>query len=184
MKICKHEHIISVNQQKEIAGLTFTYESKQCEECKKVLWNPENETQFRNWLNVQKKENRDRFIVQKIQISDHLIEFANQLANRHHCNVSSVYRVCLSLYFVYGEFNPNIVSHIDSISVSENNTSSQKKVVVNPSVFVKMESNAKLFNMNMNEVASWVIQRVLTLAKSEEKNNDILPQIEYALEAA
>jgi hypothetical protein len=176
--MCSHDKTKPTVGTKDVAGLTFNYETRQCTVCEAVLWSQDTEVQFHAWLGQQRQEHAERFTIQKVQVPSILAAFAAELAEKHYTTESAVYQACLSLYFVLGAARREMVQGIDSMQ-PETGISVVKKFRVNPSLFVKAEANAKLFDMSMNEVASWVIQRVLTAARA----GDVRAELDFALAA-
>ena len=163
--MCDHKETKSVDAVKEVAGLAYFYSTKECVECGSVLWSQGIENQFQAWLGDQRKSNPDKFVVQKVLIPGDLAAFASELAEVNHSNESAVFQACLSLYFVLGAKRPELSKAIDGVTPGSDSLI-PKKFRVNPKLFVKLDANAKLFDLSMNEVASWVIQRVLWAARA------------------
>ena len=163
--MCDHKKTKSVKATKEVAGLTFPYSTRECIDCGSVLWSQDVENEFQAWLGEQRKTNPDKFVVQKVQIAGDLAAFAIDLAEKNHTNESAVFQACLSLYFVLATKRPELSKAIEAVEPGTDNPTA-KKFRVNPKLFVKLDANAKAFGLNMNEVASWVIQRVLWAARA------------------
>lgn len=172
---CNHkgQNLKSFKGTKTVAGLSFKYSTQKCSDCDSVLWSKENESSFHRWLSSQKKENRDRFILQKVEISNDIVELAKELALNHYKTESNVYQAALSVYFT---FLPTVEGYrelVDSCTVSNTNTE-QKKIQVNPGLFLTIESNAKLFGLTNSSVAAWAINHVLTAVKIGQDNTSTL----------
>ena len=163
--MCNHEKTKSVKATKDVAGLVFAYSTKECVACGSVLWSQSIEGKFQAWLGDQRKENPNKFVVQKVQIARDLAAFATELAEKNHTNESAVFQACLSLYFVLASKRPELSKAIEKIEPGAEHPTA-KKFRVNPKLFVKLDANAKAFGLSMNEVASWVIQRVLWAARA------------------
>lgn len=160
--MCDHPKVKSIRAKKKIAGLVFAYNSHECESCGAVLWRPETEEKFVLWLSEQKKKKPEKFVIQGVKLSQDLVDFAADLARRFGRTESDVYQACLALYFT--EVDPEIKKVIESQTPKAPEV--VKKFRVNPRMYVKVDANAQLFAMHMNEVASWVVQHVLTAAKN------------------
>lgn len=161
---CKHNNTRAHEASRDVAGLKFEYSTVKCQDCDAVLWSPENETEWQRWLVNQKEEHRDKFFVQKLAIPTDLIAFAQDLADEHGTAISNVYQAALACYFVYAPKKGWLEALDSDFFASTGPTTSVGKVEVNPQVFVKIDSNAKLFDLARNAVASWAISRVLRAA--------------------
>jgi hypothetical protein len=178
---CEHLKTEATQASKDIAGLTFNYSTARCKECGAVLWSQETEKKFHTWLGEQRQKNPEPFVIQKVSIPANLVAFANELATRNHSTESAVYQACLSLYFVLGASKSSLVKKIDAIGAESAVSKIQKKLKVSPRLFVKINSNARLFDLEINEMASWVIERVLWAAKCNVEQT--LIELEYVLAA-
>lgn len=178
---CEHLKLESIQAQKNIAGLDFNYETSRCIECGGVLWSQENEQKFQAWLGEKRHQNPEKFVIQKVALPSALVAFAAELAERNHSTESAVYQACLSLYFILGAGRKSLMEKIDAIETGFDGMRVQKKFRVSPKLFVKINSNARLFDLGMNEVASWVIERVLWAAKCDIEQT--LIELEYVLAA-
>ena len=178
--MCEHIKIEPIHATKDIAGLIFKYETKRCVECGSVLWGQDTENQFQIWLGEQRKQNPDKFVIQKVALPSSLVDFANEFALNNHSTESAVYQACLSLYFVLGASKKSLVKRIEAIEPKFEGEKLQRKFRVSPKLFVKINANAKLFDLDMNEVASWVIERVLWAARDIKQTRI---ELEYALAA-
>lgn len=179
--MCEHIKIKPTNATKDVAGLIFNYEAQCCLQCGSILWGQNTEILFQNWLGEQRKQNPNKFVIQKVALPSSLVDFAVELAANNHSTESAVYQACLSLYFVLGASRTSLSKRIETIEPKFEGNISQKKFRVSPKLFVKINSNADLFDLGMNEVASWVIERVLWAAKSDIEQTRI--EIEYVLAA-
>jgi len=175
---CVHSTTINTEATRDVAGLKFEYHTKECANCRAVLWSQENDRQFQDWLCKERREHRDKFTIQKVHLPEELVSFAEELASRHLRNASSVYQACLSLYFT----KPAFTERIENIEQDFIGVTKTVKFRVNPRMFIKVDANAKLFNIDKNEVAAWIIQRVLWLAKQD--NDCTAEDIESILMAA
>jgi hypothetical protein len=178
---CNHVKTESTKATKDIAGLTFNYDTKQCVQCGSILWSEETEKQFQAWLGEKRRKNPNKFVIQKVSLPSVLVDFANELALKNQSTESAVYQACLSLYFVLGASRPSLIEKIDALEHKFEGPIVQKKFRVSPKLFVKVNSNARLFDLSMNEVASWVIERILfaAMCDMEQTRNEL----EYALAA-
>jgi len=179
--MCDHINKSPIRATKEVAGLVFSYETLACNDCGAVLWSQKTEEEFGEWLLQQRKENADKFVIQKVKIADDLADFAKLIARRHYRSESDVYQACVALYFSFRSRSPEIFEEIERLSIDDGAVQF-KKFRVNPGLFVKIDGAAKAFDMYMNEVASWAVQKVLKAAKQGYEM--ALLQIERILEAA
>ncbi|MDQ3231637.1 MAG: hypothetical protein M3Q07_07435 [Pseudobdellovibrionaceae bacterium] len=162
---CNHSKSAEAKTKRLVAGLEFTTTAKRCEECEATLWSKENETEFQAWLGKQKKSHRDRFVIQKVQIPVELVYFASELAKSHYTTESDVYQAALACYFMFVPSKEGWKDVLDSEEYNTDGPSVGKKIQTNPSLFLMIESNAKLFDIPNNAVAAWAISRVLKAAK-------------------
>lgn len=176
---CEHIKTKVTQATKNIGRLTFDYEARCCIECGNALWSQDTEEKFHTWLGEQRRVNPDKFVIQKVALSSSLVAFANELALRNHSTENAVYQTCLSLYFVLGAFRKPLMETIDAIVPRFEGPRVPKQFQISPKIFVKINSNARLFDLDMNEVASWVIERVLWAAKCDIE--ETLIELEYAL---
>jgi len=179
--MCDHKTYREMQARKDVAGLIFSYATKQCADCGSVLWSQKNEAQFQQWLGAQRKRHGDKFVVQKVQIPSDLADFAIELAESNHSTTSAVFQACLSFYFIRGASQPELLEVLANVQPGAQPLILQSKFRVKPKLFVKLDASAKLFNQNMNEVASWVIQRVLYAARAGLQS--MRNEIEFALAA-
>ena len=178
---CEHTKTEATKTTKDVAGLSFNYKAKRCVQCGSVLWSQDTETQFQAWLGEQRKKNPEKFVIQKVALPSSLIDFATELALKNHSTESAVYQACSSLYFVLGAARTSLAQKIEAIEPKFEGPLIQKKFRVSPKLFVKINSNARLFDLGMNEVASWVIVRVLWAANCDLEQTRI--ELEYVLAA-
>jgi hypothetical protein len=178
---CGHTKTEVTQASKDIAGLIFNYETKRCVKCGSVLWSQNTEAEFQGWLGEQRQNHPDKFVIQKVGLPNSLVAFAADLALKNHSTESAVYQACLSLYFVLGAARISLAQSIDAIEPGFEGTRVQKKFRVSPKLFVKINSNARLFDLDMNEVASWVIERVLWAVSRDIEQTRA--ELEYVLAA-
>jgi len=178
---CEHTKIETIQATKDVAGLTFNYDAKRCVSCGNVLWSQDTENQFHFWLGEQRKQNPDKFVIQKVALPSSLVDFARELSVTNHNTESAVYNACLALYFVLGPSKATLATKIEAVVPEFKGEIVQKKFRVSPKLFAKINSNAKIFELELNEITSWVIERVLWAAKYDIEQTRL--ELEYVLVA-
>ncbi|MBC7533448.1 MAG: hypothetical protein H7318_17900 [Oligoflexus sp.] len=164
---CSHESkdLKPCTSERSVANLKYKFKTKRCGSCQAVLWSKEIDTDFHQWLTKQKKSFRNRFVLQKIQINQDLVSFAEELASSRCTNVSSVYQAALACYFVFAPKHEGWREVLDEAKAESTSPSTLiSKLDVNPSMFLEIEANSKLFDMTNSAVASWAIGHVLQVA--------------------
>jgi hypothetical protein len=170
---CKHTDTREHKAIRTVSGLDFSYSTRQCNKCHSVIWSHENEVTFHEWLMEQKRHHRDKFVLQKIHIPCDLMTFSEQIARARCTSVSNVYQAALACYFVYIPTKKGWQEILDGhVYTNSNSTSTISKLDVNPSMFLAIEANAKLFDLTASAVASWAISRVLQAALRAYQNTE------------
>jgi hypothetical protein len=173
VKMCEHHETKKVETSREVAGLLFEYETKECIECKSQLWSQALEKKFVIWLSEQKDTHIEKFTIQKVRIPSKLAVFAEKLAREAMQNESVVYRCAIGLYYRWtdkietrADKKESRKSTLDfrALELPKYKEYATRKFRVNPLTFIRIEADAKLFGLPTNQAASWIIERVLWAA--------------------
>ena len=96
-KECCHTKCIEFDSFFNISGLEFNFTALKCSICDTMIWSPQLEEEFHEWL---KRQDPEHFIIEDIPIEANLLEFAAAEAKEHKIPPEEFLKICLNEYIL------------------------------------------------------------------------------------
>jgi hypothetical protein len=153
MKNCDHLKSVPQMIQETHVGEVFRAKALVCQKCEAVLWNPDLQMKFNDWLTQMAKSKRDRFVLQGT-ISNRTMECVDRLIREYPgSDQTSLLRALAIVYVKVVLKDPSLNKLVESVTHRKvfkdlyGGEKSKFKIYFKPKTFLEIQSWAELADL-------------------------------------